>query len=151
MNRSGEMVVFRLDERRLALHLSAVERVIQAVEVTPLPGAPPVVMGAVNVQGHVLPVLDLRRRFGLPLREVTEEDQMILAHTSHRRVVLPVDEVSGVVDCTDDEVTAGEEIAQGMEFVEGVARRDDGLFLIHDLEKFLSAAEEHKLEESVPM
>lgn len=62
------LVVFRLDERRYALPLSVVERVIRAVEVTPLPKAPPIVLGAIDVQGRVVPVLNVRRRFLMPDR-----------------------------------------------------------------------------------
>ena len=65
-----QIVVFALDDRRIALPLAAVERVVRAVEVTPLPKAPAVVLGAVNVQGNLVPVFHLRRRFRMPEREI---------------------------------------------------------------------------------
>jgi chemotaxis signal transduction protein len=66
MNKSIPLVVFTLDEQRYALHLDAVKRIVRAVEVTPLPKAPQIVLGVVNVQGKVIPVMNLRSRFSLP-------------------------------------------------------------------------------------
>jgi len=76
------LVVFTLDEQRYALRLSAVERIVRVVEVPPLPKAPEIVLGIVNVQGRVLPVVNIRRRFRLPEREAGLRDQLILALTS---------------------------------------------------------------------
>ncbi len=59
-------IVFTLDEQRYALHLSAVERVICVVEITPLPKAPEIVLGIINVGGQIIPVIDMRKRFRLP-------------------------------------------------------------------------------------
>ena len=70
MSEPAQLVVFRLNGQRYALPLAAVERIVCAVEVTPLPGAPPVVLGVINVAGCVLPVFNIRRRFLLPEREV---------------------------------------------------------------------------------
>src|SRR3990172_5353590 len=55
MQMADQLVVFHLDEQRYALHLACVERTVAAVEVTPLPGAPGIVAGIVNVQGSVVP------------------------------------------------------------------------------------------------
>lgn len=51
----SELVVFRVEEQRYAVALEVVERVVQAVEVTPLPGSPAIVIGAINVAGRVSP------------------------------------------------------------------------------------------------
>ena len=69
MEKSNQLVVFALDDQRYALHLSAVDRVVPMVRVTPLPKAPDIVIGVVNVQGRVIPVINMRRRFRLPERE----------------------------------------------------------------------------------
>ena len=58
MSDIAQLVVFRLDERRYALPLAVVERVVRAVDVTPLPKAPPMVLGVIDVHGRVLPVLN---------------------------------------------------------------------------------------------
>jgi purine-binding chemotaxis protein CheW len=69
-----QLVVFRLDERRYALPLAAVERVVRSVTVTPLPGAPAIVLGGINVHGRVLPVLNVRRRFRMPDRDTQSQE-----------------------------------------------------------------------------
>ena len=146
MRASGHAVVFALDEQRFALPLSGVERVFRAVEITPLPKAPAIVLGIINVHGRILPVLDLRRRFRLPEREIRLGDQIIVARTSHRTVALLVDSVQGVMKCAEEETVPSDMIVSGIEYVEGVVKRPDGLIFIHDLGKFLSLDEAQQLE-----
>ncbi len=78
MNDSNQLVVFTLEEQRYALYLSAVERIVRIVEITPLPKALEIVFGVINVQGQVVPVVDIRKRFRLPEREMSLSDQLIM-------------------------------------------------------------------------
>jgi len=73
-----DIIIFSLDEPRYALPLSLVERVVRIVEITPLPKAPDIVMGVINMHGQILPVINVRRRFNLPEREIRLEDQLIM-------------------------------------------------------------------------
>lgn len=150
MTHSTQLVVFSLDEQRYALHLAAVERVVRAVEVTPLPKAPAIVLGVINVQGGIIPVVNLRQRFRLPEREIDLRDQFIIAHTSKRPVALAADAVAGVVELPEHKTMAGEKILPGLEYVEGVARLEGDLILIHDLDTFLSLEEDRELDEALP-
>ncbi len=141
------LVVFRLDEQRYALALPVVERVLRMVEVVPFPKAPEIVAGAIDVQGQLLPVLNVRRRFRLPERAATARDQLVIARTRRRRVVLAVDAVEGVIDPPSSERVASAVVAPGLEYVRGVTRLEPhGLVFIHDLETFLSLDEEQALE-----
>lgn len=149
MNQVIQLVVFAVEKQNYALRLSAVERIVRAVEVTPLPKMPEIVLGVVNVQGQIIPVVNLRRRFRLPEREIDPRDQLILARTAKRRVGLLADEVSGVLEVTGERVTAGGEVVPGLEYVTGVARLEDGLILIHDLNTFLSLDEEKVLDQAL--
>jgi len=79
------LLALSVDDRRYALPLSAVERIVRIVEVTPLPSAPEIVAGVVNVHGRVIPVVDLRKRFTLREPVIALSDQLIVAHTSDRR------------------------------------------------------------------
>ena len=144
-----ELVVFRLDELRIALPLTAVERIVRAVEVTPLPGAPALVLGAIDVEGRVLPVLNLRRRFLLPEREIGPADQFLIAWTARRMVALVIDEAQGVIEREQSAVIGSDRIVPGLEQFQGVIKLDDGLVLIHDLEKFLSLDEARTLDEAM--
>ena len=141
-----ELVIFRLNGQRYALPLTVVERIIQAVEVTPLPGAPAVVLGAINVAGCVLPVLNIRRRFFLPEREVVPSDHFLIARTVRHTLALVIDEVHGVIEHEPSAVIGADRMVPGLEQFQGVVKLDDGLVLIHDLEKFLSLDEAHALD-----
>jgi purine-binding chemotaxis protein CheW len=146
MNTSNHLVLFTLDEHRYALILSAVTRVVRTVEITPLPKAPDIVRGVVNVQGQVIPVVDIRKRFRLPEREIELSDQLIIANTSRRTVALVVDAVDGVIELSNQEMIPPERILPDTKYVEGVIKLADGLVLIHDLDKFLSLEEGKKLD-----
>jgi purine-binding chemotaxis protein CheW len=145
----SQMVVFRLGEQRYALMLNVVERIVRAVEVIPLPNAPAIVLGVINVEGRVLPVLNVRKRFGLPDEEISPTSQFLIARTARRPVVLVIDEAEGMVERSSTEVARPSGIVPGLEQIRGVIKLDDGLALIYDLEKFLSLDEEGLLEEAM--
>ncbi len=146
MNRVNRLVLFTLDEQRYALYLSAVTRVVHTVEITSLPKASEIVRGMVNVQGQVIPVVDIRKRFRLPEREMELSDQLIIASTSRRPVALVVDVVDGVIEHLNQKMIPTEEILPGTEYVEGEIKLEDDLILIHDLDKFLSLEENKELD-----
>ena len=141
MNKLNKLVVFSLDEQLFALHLSAVERIVRMVEITPLPKAPEYIMGIINFQGEFIPVANVRRLFNLPERDIELNDQLIIANTSLRTVALWVDSVSDVVERAEEEIFKAEKIFLGVDYVEGVFKFDDGMVLLHDLDKFLTLEE----------
>lgn len=149
MSALTQFVVFRLDEQRYALALAVVERIVRAVEVTRLAHAPSIVLGVIDVEGRVLPVLDIRRRFLLPEREISPTDQFLIAQTARRTVVLAVDEAQGVIERPDNEIIGSAQIVPGLDQIQGVVQLDDGLVLIHDLEKFLFLDEARGLDEAM--
>jgi len=120
-----------------------VERIVQVVEVTPLPKATEIVLGVVNLQGRIVPTLNIRKRFRLPDQDVKLSDRLIIANTSRRTVALVVDSVNGVVERPTSEVVAAAKVLSNMEYVEGVAKLEDGIVFIHDLDRFLSLEEEN--------
>jgi purine-binding chemotaxis protein CheW len=138
-------LVFQLDANRYGLTLAAVERTVRVVEITPLPKAPEIVLGIINVEGRVVPVVDIRERFRRPKREVRLDDQIILARTSRRNIGLLVDRAEEVVERAENEVAKAEAVLPGLKYVQGVVKLRDGLILIHDLETFLSLDEEAQL------
>jgi len=148
MSTFNRYVVFNLDEQSFALRLEAVERVVHAVEATPLPGAPEIVSGAINLQGRLVPVFNIRRRFRLPEREMELTDRIIIARARRRVAALLVDGVRGVYESPTEGVEAVERILPGMKLVEGIVKLPDGMVLIHELDKFLSLEEEKALDEA---
>jgi len=147
--RPNRIVVFTLGDRRYGLPLSAVDRIVRMVEVTSLPKGPDIVLGVVNVQGRVIPVINLRRRFRLPERDIVLADQLIVARTARRPVALVVDAVTGVLEYSEQQVVGAQDLLPGLEYVEGVVKLDDGLVLIHDLDQFLSLEEEAALDRAM--
>ena len=144
-----QIVVFSLDEPRYALDLSTVERVVRAVEITPLPKAPEIVLGVINMQGQVVPVVDVRKRFRLPGREINIDDRFIISRTSRRLVALVADDVVGVKRLGNREIVSAEQALPFAEYIKGVAKVEDDLVLIYDLDRFLSLDEEEKLDEAL--
>jgi purine-binding chemotaxis protein CheW len=98
------------------------------------------------VQGQVIPVIDIRKRFRLPEQEMEVSDQLIIASASRRPVALVVDDVEGVMELSNQKMIPPEEILLGTEYIEGVIKLEHGLVLIHDLDKFLSLEEDKELD-----
>ena len=90
------LVPFSLDGAWYALELDVVERVLPMAAVIPLPRAPKVMLGAFNLHGEVVPVVDVRRRLGLAPRGFVLTARFLVARAGRRRLALPVDEVAGV-------------------------------------------------------
>jgi len=142
-------LAFTLDEQQYALRLDAVERVVRAAAITPLPRAPDIILGILDIQGEVVPVIDVRKRFRLPAREIRPADQFIIAKARSLKVALLVDAARGVVEETGSGQIAPDDFIADVEYVSGVTRNEDGLVLIHDLDRFLSLEEEKLLLEAV--
>lgn len=139
------IVPFSVEGLRLALPLERVERVIMAVAVTPLPKAPKAVLGVIDLGGRVIPVFDLRGRFGLPEKALVPDDRMIIAGASRRTVAMVADEVSGVVEAGPGALTASGEVIPGLAHVKGVVKTSGGMIIIQDIDSFLSLEEEEGL------
>jgi purine-binding chemotaxis protein CheW len=147
--RMADYAVLSFDALRVALPLRFVERVVRAVYLTPLPDAPDIVLGVVNVQGRVIPAVNMRKRFHLPEREIALDDQLVIAHTGQRSVALVADTVDGVFEFAEPDIAGADTILPGLEFVAGVVKLADGLILIHNLDRFLSLAEAQSLDRAL--
>ncbi len=129
MNELITLVMFALDNQKYALHLSAVETIIRAVEFTPLPKAPKIVNGIVNFHGKIIPVFNIRKRFNLPVKETNLNDRLIIAHTSKRMVVLIVDSVSNVISKSKEKIINANKILPEIKYVEGILKLKEGIIL----------------------
>ena len=115
---------------------------MRAAQVTPLPQAPDTVIGVINVAGAVLPVMNVRRRFHLPEREISPADHFLIARTARGPIVLVIDITYGVVEHPATPTGDSGHIC-------GALALHDGLVLIHDLDRFLSQEESHELDEAL--
>lgn len=143
---SLEILVFRLGEGRYGLPSAAVRRILRASALTRLPRAPAIIEGVINLHGAILPVLDIRARFGLAPKSVAPSDHFVVAEAGRRTVALRAERVEGLVEISPSDIRSGEELSPAVRYVEGAAALADGVLLIHDLESFLSRAEQEALE-----
>jgi purine-binding chemotaxis protein CheW len=146
MGGMDKLLVFALSDLRCALPLADVERVLRAVEISPLPKAPEIVMGLINVQGCIIPVLNIRKFFCLPEIEMTLNDQIIIARTTSRPIAILVDNVLSVSEYSEQDILAPEQLFPGIEYLEGVVKLEDGIIYIYNLDMFLSSQEKAEIE-----
>lgn len=136
-----EVLLFTLEGQRYALPVGDVRELVRAARLTPLPRAPDVVEGLMNLRGELLPVLSLRRRFRLPPRALSPEDHFIVAQAGPRRVVLHVDRTEEVLRLPAGTLDETPRELPGVGYVAGAVKLPEGLVLVHDLRTFLSEAE----------
>lgn len=136
---------FLLDGTLYALRLDTVERAVPAAALTPLPGAPAIVLGLLDIEGRIVPVVDIRARFHLPRREMGIHDCIIIANTARRTLGILVDAPGEVIEVGEADIDRGTGVLLGSGYIEGILRLDEGLVLIHDLECFLSLEEEKSI------
>ncbi|HKS88792.1 MAG TPA: chemotaxis protein CheW [Stellaceae bacterium] len=145
----GTFVVFRVGPYRLGVPLDRVERVVAAVAVAPLPDAPEIVLGIVDIARDIVPVCDVHRRLGVARGPVAATDRFVVARSARRRLVLAADEVIGVAALAPDEGGAPAARVPVPPHLCGVAAAPDGIVLIEDLDRFLSLDEEGRLAAAI--
>lgn len=132
-------------QHRVAFLAAAVDEVLPAALPVPLPGAPDVVEGLLDVRGEAVPVLDVRRRFGLPPRPLELADCLVLLRTGGRRLALRVDEAVTLAEVDRTELTPDPSFP-GAGYVAGTASHDGDLLVVLDVTRFLTEGEERVLE-----
>ena len=140
---------FQCDGYRFALPLSCVRRVVHSAQPMPLPGAPDIVQGILNVGGDPVVLVDFRRRAGLPAVALEPFHPMLLVDIRDYCLGLAVDAVDGVIDGDASILGAVPDRLAHRELVEGVIRLEDGLCLICDPEKFLFGEEKRLLRQAL--
>lgn len=144
-----EALIFELGRWRYGLSLASVREIVSAVTIVPLPGAPRVVLGVINLRGDVVPVLDVRTRFGFTGRVVQHTDHFIVARGGGRLVALLVDRAIRIESLTDLQLAEARAATPTSEYIQGIAKLSDELVLIHDLDTFLARDEGVALERAL--
>lgn len=136
---TSQHILFSLDDERYAVPVGMVERVVRAVRTTRLPEAPAWVEGVITVNGQVVPVVSLRRRFHLPCRPPRLSDRIMICRTEQRLLAFIVDQVHEVVSLQPEvRDEAGAIFPHLDEFIVGASRLADDTVLIYDLDRLLS-------------
>jgi purine-binding chemotaxis protein CheW len=148
--RSGELqiVVCELADEHYGLDIAKVFEIIRHQPITPVPRAPFFVKGVINLRGRIIPVVDLRGRFGMPEAEPTKETRIVVAESSHTRVGLIVDSVSEVLLVPAESVESTPEVAAGAdaEYLRGIAKLAERLVLLLELDGLFGLEEREALE-----
>lgn len=133
-----QVVSFDIGTEEYAVDILEVQEIIRMVEITPVPKAPYYVEGVINLRGKVIPIVDLRLRFGLSAAERTKETRIVVVDISRVILGLVVDSVSEVLRIPSSLIEPPPSGKQGgAEFHKGVGRVDGRLLILLDLNRLL--------------
>ena len=150
----NQLVVFDLANEHYGVNISAVESIIKLQPITAVPHAPEFVEGITNLRGTVLPVVDLRKRFGLPAGEATKETRIVVAEIDGTQVGMMVDAVTEVLRVDEEAIEPPSPIVTTVDgdwssrnaFIPGIAKVDERLIILLDLARVLSPEEQASLQ-----
>lgn len=138
MNLADQYLIFTLDKQRYAMGLEGVEKVIRAVEMNTLPEGQDFLLGLINMQGTIIPVLNIRKHFYLPQREMEINDRIIISNASELTVAFIVDTVEGVVEIPEKQVDKSKKIFPKLDqYIDGVGKLKDNTVLIYNMNNLL--------------
>jgi purine-binding chemotaxis protein CheW len=142
-----QLVVFELAKEHYGLDIATVEGIIKMQAITKMPQSPDFVEGVTNLRGSVVPVIDLRRRFGLPRQDVTKDTRIVVVYLSNKKVGMIVDGVSEVLRISDDAVEPPPPMVASINtaFIKGIAKLENRLVTLLELNKVLSLEEQASL------
>ncbi len=147
----NQIVVFELAGELYGVNIAAVESIIKMQAVTRMPHAPFYVEGVTNLRGRVLPVIDLRKRFGLEAQAASRESRIAVVGMGRLEVGMVVDGVSEVLTVPEGAVEPVPAITTTVDsaFITGIAKIDDRLVILLDLGRILSLQEQEELLQAV--
>lgn len=143
MAQTTGLLVFIIEDTRLAVDLEQVDRVVRAATLKPIPGAPSNVLGLLNLNGLPVPVISLRKKLNLEERELETTDEIIILKRQQALLGIVVDDVEDVTTNIKEIAPLAE--AAELSHLKGALQLNEGMVLIHDIDKFLSSKDEFDL------
>jgi len=149
--RGGQFLTFFLDEEEYGLEILTAQEIIGLMAITPLPNTPSFIRGIVNLRGRVIPVIDLRLKFGMETIAATSETCIIVVQVGHLSIGLVVDRVSEVTDIRDEDIEDPPSFGAGVDtqYLLGVAKSQETVRLLLDIEAVLGVGETEELEQLI--
>ncbi|AHK15344.1 MAG: chemotaxis protein CheW [Thalassolituus sp.] len=143
-----QWVTFRLENESYGINVMQVQEVLRYSEIAPVPGAPPYVLGIINLRGNVVTVIDTRLRFGLPTSDTTDQTRIVIIEAENQVVGILVDAVAEVVYLRQSEIETTPNVGndESSKFIQGVCHKNDELLILVDLEKMMSDEEWTELQ-----
>lgn len=152
---AGKYLTFRLAEEEYGLEILKVQEIIQMQSVTKVPRTPSYVGGVINLRGKVIPVIDLRKKLGLPSVSNTEKTCIIVVQIerdSGKMVTgIIIDEVKEVLDISADHIEETPDFGSRIntEFIMGIGKIGQSVKILLDIDKVMSAGELDEVEKAV--
>ena len=146
-----QLVVFNLSGETYGVDISAIREIIRMQVITEVPKTPDFVEGVINLRGKVIPVIDLHKRFDLPLAEETTNTRIMVVEVESITVGMIVDSVSEVLRISKDSIDPPPPVVSGVDsaYLRGVGKLHDKLIILLDLNQVLQEKEKKHLEEVV--
>ncbi len=144
-----QLVSFEVGEEEYAVPILSVQEINRMMQITRVPKSPPFVEGVINLRGKIIPVIDLRKRFGLTELENSDDVRIIVVEVSNRVIGFTVDRVNEVLRINSNIVEPPPAMVCGLdtEYVQGVGKLEDRLLILLHLEKLFTAAEIAEIEQ----
>lgn len=144
-----QLVTFNLDNEEYAVDILKVQEINRMTEITRVPNSPSYVEGVVNLRGKVIPVVNIRAKFGLMEKETDARSRIMIMDIQGITMGVVVDSVSEVLRIPADIVDPAPAMASsiGGEYIKGIAKFDNRLIILLDLDRMLGKSEEMALLE----
>lgn len=132
-----QLVSFNIGDEEFGVDILKVQEINRMVEITKVPQAPHYVEGVINLRGKVIPIVDLRKRFNLEVKEYDKNTRIVVVDIEGAIIGMVVDSVSEVLRLPADTIEPPPEIVTGVnsEYIKGVAKLEDRLLIFLDLSK----------------
>ena len=139
-----QLVTFTLGSEEYAVDILKVQEINRMKEITRVPNSPAYVEGVINLRGKVIPVVNIRKKFGLPEKENDEQSRIMIIDIQGITMGLVVDSVSEVLRVPSNIVEPTPPMASNIstEFIKGIAKLEDRLIILLDMDRLLGRAEE---------
>lgn len=138
-----QLVSFNIGSEEFGVEILKVQEINRMVEITRVPQAPHYVEGVINLRGKVIPIIDLRKRFSLEVKEYDKNTRIVVVDINGNIMGMIVDAVSEVLRLSSSTIEPPPEIVTGVnaEYIKGVAKLEDRLLIFLDLSKVVDASE----------
>lgn len=145
-----QIVAFSLGTETYGVDIASVREIIPIQKIVSVPRAPEFVEGIINLRGRVIPVLDLRKHFGFEQKKGDPNQRIVLVEAGSESVGVIVDAVSSVLRIAEDSVEPAAAVIVGpeVEYIQGIAKVDDGLIVLLDLTRIICEAEKKTLRDA---
>jgi purine-binding chemotaxis protein CheW len=143
-----QLVSFRLAQEEYGIEITRVREIILMGAITRVPQTPAYIKGLINLRSMVIPVIDLRIRFGLPEGEITEESRIMVVNLGGKTVGIVVDAVSEVLRVSTDQIAPPPPTVVGLdtEYLTGLVKLEKQLLILLDIDKILGSCGAEELD-----